>query len=512
MVDFETEKICLNQIINQKKDNFCAEENIIIPDVKPDILSTIDSSGNVYIYKKEIVNGRLKIDGGVYTYVMYIADNEQNDIRGLHTVIDFSQSIEIEKLTQDMDFDCDLNIRNIECKILNGRKINIKVNLEANIKVFSNNEKEFVKSINDTQKIQMISNSTTVNSLKGKGETVAIAKDTITINDNLADILSSDISIKNKDIKISYNKVLSKADVMVEIMYLTEDEKINTTTAQIPIMGFIDIPNISDQEICNTNYEIRNINIKPNNVEDHSIFIEIEFSISCSAFENKEINLIQDLYSPEEEITMCQEQVSLMQDKNVIKDMCNIQEKIDISDINSNKIYSIKVCPNIVKENILNGSISYEGELILRILYESNATNRIEVKEQTISFTHTINSERINKSSNITTNIEIDSKDFICMPDNTVDVKISMNFILNMYQKNTVNIVSNINVEENSGNNNSSSLVIYFVKEGDTLWKIAKKFKSTMEEIATVNNIEDVDKLNIGDQLYIPKYACTKIS
>ena len=54
-------------------------------------------------------------------------------------------------------------------------------------------------------------------------------------------------------------------------------------------MGFIDIPNISDQEICNTNYEIRNINIKPNNVEDHSIFIEIEFSISCSAFENKEI-------------------------------------------------------------------------------------------------------------------------------------------------------------------------------------------------------------------------------
>ena len=156
MVDFETEKICLNQIINQKKDNFCAEENIIIPDVKPDILSTIDSSGNVYIYKKEIVNGRLKIDGGVYTYVMYIADNEQNDIRGLHTVIDFSQSIEIEKLTQDMEFDCDLNIRNIECKILNARKINIKVNLEANIKVFSNNEKEFVKSINDTQKIQMI--------------------------------------------------------------------------------------------------------------------------------------------------------------------------------------------------------------------------------------------------------------------------------------------------------------------------------------------------------------------
>ena len=72
------------------------------------------------------------------------------------------------------------------------------------------------------------------------------------------------IHCKNHKIKISYNKVLSKADVMIEILYLTEDEKIKTVTAQIPIMGFIDIPNISDKEICDTDYEIRNINIKPN--------------------------------------------------------------------------------------------------------------------------------------------------------------------------------------------------------------------------------------------------------
>ena len=357
----------------------------------------------------------------------------------------------------------------------------------------------------------MISNSMKINSLKGKGETVAVAKDTITIDDNLADILNSEISVKNKEIKVSYNKVLSKADVIVEIMYLTEEEKINITTAQIPLMGFIDVQNISDQEICNTEYEIRNINIKPNNVEEHSIFIEIEFSITCSAFESKEINIIQDLYSPEEEIKMSQELVTLIQDKNIIRDVCNVQEKIDVSEINSNKIYNIKACPNIVKENQLNNSVSYEGELVLKILYESNITNRIEVKEQTISFTHTVTSEKISKNSNISTDIEIESKDFICMPDNTVDIKLNMNFILNIYQKSDVNIVNNITVEEYN-NNNSNSLVIYFVKDGDTLWKIAKKFKSTMEEIATVNNIENIEKINVGDQLYIPKYVYTRAS
>ena len=72
MVDFETEKICLNQIINQKKDNFCAEENIIIPDVKPDILKEISENGNVCIYKREAQDGKVRLEGNVNIYIIYI--------------------------------------------------------------------------------------------------------------------------------------------------------------------------------------------------------------------------------------------------------------------------------------------------------------------------------------------------------------------------------------------------------------------------------------------------------
>lgn len=511
-MNFESEKICLNQIVSQKEENFSTEDNIIIPDIKPDILSTINSSGNVYVYKKEIVNGKLRIDGGVQVYIMYIADNEENSIRGLHTVIDFSQSIELEDVTNEMDFCCNLSIKNIECKILNGRKINIKVNLNAKIDIYSNTEKELLKSINNMEKVQMISNQVNVNSLKGKGETVATAKDTVTIDDNLADILDTDICVKNKDIKISYNKVLSKADVIIEILYLTDDERINTVTAQIPIMGFIDINGISDNEICNTMYEVRNINIKADNTEEHSIYIEVEFLISCNAYENKEINLIQDLYSPEEEITMNQEEICLIQNKNIIQSDCNIQNRVNIPELRNGKVYNVKVIPNIVKENVLKNVVSYEGELIINILYESSVTNKMEIRSERVAFTHDISSEVINKSSEFNTDIEINSKDFICTPDNTVEINITMKFLLDTYEKNNISIVNNINIEPVKDECMGNSLVIYFVKEGDTLWKIAKKFRSTVDEIAQINNIENIDKINIGDQLYIPKYVYNRVS
>ena len=67
-------------------------------------------------------------------------------------------------------------------------------------------------------------------------------------------------------------------------------------------------------------------------------------------------------------------------------------------------------------------------------------------------------------------------------------------------------IIEDLNIEELQ-EEKSYSMIIYFVKQGDTLWKIAKKFKSTVEDIACVNNIEDVNKIRIGEQLFIPKYS-----
>ena len=54
------------------------------------------------------------------------------------------------------------------------------------------------------------------------------------------------------------------------------------------------------------------------------------------------------------------------------------------------------------------------------------------------------------------------------------------------------------------------SIVIYYVKPKDTLWSIAKKFKSTVKAISEINEIEDENKIYVGEQLYIPKFTLNK--
>lgn len=75
-------------------------------------------------------------------------------------------------------------------------------------------------------------------------------KDNIPIDsiDNLAEILKAEINLVDKDIKISYNKVLTKAEAEVTFMYLTEDNRINKVTYKIPVVGFIDIQDVTEEK------------------------------------------------------------------------------------------------------------------------------------------------------------------------------------------------------------------------------------------------------------------------
>ena len=95
------------------------------------------------------------------------------------------------------------------------------------------------------------------------------------------------------------------------------------------------------------------------------------------------------------------------------------------------------------------------------------------------------------------------------MPDGNIDIKIDINFVITITTKNNISIVKEVNVNE-SYNEPIYSIVIYYVKPGDTLWKIAKKFRSTVDEIAKMNSIEDVDYLQVGRRLFIPRSVGTR--
>lgn len=505
LVDSSKETLCINQIIGQKTFAAIIEEDFVVPDIKPDILNAINTNGTVCIYKKEIMDGKIKIDGCINAYIMYLADGEQNLVRSLNTNLDFSQTIDFNDLQVGMMVQSDINIKQIECRVLNGRKINVRVILDIGLTAYSNEELEFMKEINDIKDVQMLKEKLNINSLLGSGNTKVYAKDTVVIDniDELAEIMKVNIDIKNIETKVSYNKILVKAEAELKLMYLTTDNRICMKTSTIPIMGFIDMPDVAEENICDVKYEIKNILLKPNNVDEHSIYVEIEIDLNCNVYQTKELDIIQDLYSPSVNLEYKQKIIKTMSQKQVIKDLCPIREKQNIPEIGNNKIYDVDIRAYIINEKIIEGRIVYEGEIETKFIFASENTSSIETKTITIPFDYNMNCPGIMQNSKIETNIEITMQDFVVMPDESIDIKIDLQFIVNTFKNENINVIQEVNIEENR-DNEKYSIIIYFIKPGDTLWKIAKRFRSTVDGIATLNSVEDEKNLQIGQQLFIP--------
>ena len=50
---------------------------------------------------------------------------------------------------------------------------------------------------------------------------------------------------------------------------------------------------------------------------------------------------------------------------------------------------------------------------------------------------------------------------------------------------------------------NLDSINIYVVKAGDTLWNIAKKYKTSIDKLVKTNDIQNPDVIDVGQKILI---------
>lgn len=95
----------------------------------------------------------------------------------------------------------------------------------------------------------------------------------------------------------------------------------------------------------------------------------------------------------------------------------------------------------------------------------------------------------------------------VAIEANTIAIKANLNMcakVLYEVRKEFVKDVLEGSEEEIQKN---ASITIYIISEGDTLWNLAKKYSTTVDEIVRINEIEDPNFLMAGEKILIPGRA-----
>lgn len=146
----------------------------------------------------------------------------------------------------------------------------------------------------------------------------------------------------------------------------------------------------------------------------------------------------------------------------------------------------------------------YEGELQLRFIL-SNSDLQVDTRTAKIPFDYAISDLDDGENMNSNMAIEVANQDFIVQDGGAVTANLDMLVNADTYRNTNMSIIDEI---QTNGEREAEdySILMYIVKKDDTLWKIAKRFGSTIDDIVRANGIEDENRIDVGQKLFIPRY------
>lgn len=504
MINLTQNSLTLNKTFPEFHDSFFTEGDVIIPDIKPDV-ETVIYVDALPVTDNYIVNsGQITISGNTEFNILYVSEKLPNEIIRISTSIPFKNSFAVNNLTPESFVEVNICPVKTSSLILNGRKINVSAELQTNIKISDKEEITFVDRVENNDSIKQLLKTTSLPIFEGAVKSSTTVRDTAMLDTDkptIKDILKYDSSIEKEETVISDEKLLLKAELHIKIYYTSENATdINLFEAILPFSNFIDVKNISEDDIYELSNAVKRLSIKllPDS-DDLMRIIEFDTDVESSlkTFHTGDLEIIEDIYSTETDLIPQRENISFEVNTPTKSEDITLRGTISIPEDENVKILTsmgrIKTI-NLTEEN--NNSL-LSGIIDVTVIYSVPSTGKINSVSLDMPMEHMLN-------ENIDTleNAQIESIDVTSAGGEKYDVKILLNVRGYENKKGEVSILRDL-VELETPPEKNTGLTIYFIKPGDTLWKIAKRFHTTIEHISEMNNIAEPDNIEAGGSLII---------
>ena len=250
--------------------------------------------------------------------------------------------------------------------------------------------------------------------------------------------------------------------------------------------------------------EFANYEIKENLEGNLRILdLEIKVKIDGKVYEQREKEIILDAYSTKKEIDLERKNIEVVENVKELQNKEIIEGNIAHSYFK--EVYSIEGSSTILDSRIVEDKLILEGLIILNIIYLDSDSEEINTLREEIPFKTYVESEGIDETMAPEVESMVEDIDYK-INDNKLILKVHLNNLIELNRRKNINIILNLEEkEEYIDKSRRPSITIYIVQSGDSLWNIAKRYNTTVDDIISSNDISSPDTLMPGEKIIIEK-------
>lgn len=512
--------VVLDKKIGREVSQLLIEGDIIVPDTKPDMDRLLKKNANAYIDSREISNDRVSFKGSLDIEILYIAKGEEKEIHSMRASSPINDFINMEGVESDMFASTSCYITNIEYKIVNDRKVSYRGIIDVVAEVTGKEENEIVTDIDGIPEGQMKKSQVTMNSLViGKNDKFVIKEEILLPSGkpNVRELLESDFSICSKEIKTSEGKVNVSGNLKVLSLYKSDEEEgiIEHMENEIPFSGSLEAEGCDSSMLAEVKTYICKCSSKVLNDDDGEariIEIEAEIGSELRVLKEESLDILEDSYCINQKTNLNMEYIDYPKFICRNKNQCPVKElvKLDIECPPILQILTTKGNVHIDEARVVDDRVIVEGIIEIDMLYVTNKDDTpLYCFSTVLPFKQGVEAKGAGGDKKLSVNIDsgIEHIGVNMLSDSEVEVRCVVNFDLLVREEKRLGVIYDVDFEplEEEVLNSIAGMTLYVVQKGDTLWKIAKKYNTSIEDILEVNEIDDPDKINVGQRLLILK-------
>ncbi len=516
-MDFSKKDIHTSILKTTRNSQLTIDDDFNIPDSKKDVERIVAETGNVTLEEVIAEEGRVKITGTVYFKVLYETNDENGpDMEVYENEIPFEDIVNIEEANRASRPEVRCVLEDLSASIINSRKLEVRGLIDNQICIYEDGFTNCATDLENGNGIECRHTDINIS------ETVINKRDVFRIKEeieiaqnkpNIKEILWSDVALRNVEVRPMKDKLAVRGEVEVFAIYKSDEEhvpsqyvfSVRTIEEEIECMG------ASEELIACADLSIGkgDVSIKQDaDGEDRIISIDYNVDMNIKMYEDKEISILSDMYSPQVEIEP--EKENFTYENLVMKNTAQVKIT-DRYKHDSEEEKLLQICHvygNVFLDDIKKNESSVDilGTVKAYILYIPSSDRPMDLIEMDIPFEYNVDTARLSEDGNVKVVPKLIRLSAAMINSREIEIKAEVGLEIMIFETGNIDVITDMTVSPIDYDRKASmpGIAGYVVKKGDTLWSIARKYYATTESIKKINNLEK-DEINEGDRIIVVK-------
>lgn len=501
----------------EKNVQITIDEDMNVPDTRPDVEKIVESRGEVHIDELEVLTDRIRIRGTFLVRLLYISAEKDREISCMSHEFPLEEFMNVEGTQSTDTAKVTVDLEDLTVSVINSRKCGVRSVLFFHIHISETKFVECTVGVEKKHRVQCLYDSMSMTEVVMYKKDIQRIRADVSLpagKPNIREILWYSMQLRDVDVRMMDEKLQIRGELFLFVLYRSEDlqDSVQYYDWEVPFTKELECGDSRENLIGNIAVSLGNhqTSVKPDaDGESRNVEADAVLELDLKAYREFHMPVLKDMYANNRKLRLKTRPVDFenLTFQNNAKTKINHRISAEGNPYKLLQVLNVEGDIRIEDFRYEEHGIHTEGLVFCKVLYIAGDDGApIQSREAVIPFEYFVETQQNGPADRCEIRGVLEQLGGYVVDGDQLEIRVTAGIYVTGFTRVHMEMIDDAEDMpcEESELAKLPSITGYIVKNGDSLWDIAKRYGTTIDKIKQYNE-ETADPPEPGKILFLMK-------